>query len=231
MLFRSKEKMQFGKRVSFAGMIISSEGISPDPGKVDALTKFGVPKNITDLRSFIGLANQLGMFVPDLAHVLEPLRELTSPKKAFVWIDVHQKAFEDTIRILTDENGHVLKPFNPALETILTTDASKSGLGFVLQQSDKAKRYMVCCGSRSLTPAERNYAPLELQALVFSLQCPDVVSTWLEENSRWSLIINHLCLFSTRRIWRQWKVHGCNESWQSVLDTPSRCCGSQARTM
>ena len=120
---------------------------------------------ITDLRSFLGLANQLGMFVPDLAHVLGPLRDLTSPRRAFVWIDEHQKAFQETIQLLTDPDGHVLRPFNPRLPVELRTDASKRGLGFSLMQTDGSRYYLVCCGSRFLSPAEKNYCPLELEAL------------------------------------------------------------------
>ena len=54
----SKEKYQFGGEVKFAGYIINSEGTKPDPEKVAAIKDFPEPTNLTDLRSFMGLANQ-----------------------------------------------------------------------------------------------------------------------------------------------------------------------------
>ena len=52
------------------------EGYWPDNEKYAAIAQFPEPKNLRDLRGFIGLANQLGMFIPDLAHMTSPLRPL-----------------------------------------------------------------------------------------------------------------------------------------------------------
>ena len=53
----SKEKYQFGEEVKFEGYIINSEGTKPDPEHVAAIGEFSEPKNLTDPRSFMGLAN------------------------------------------------------------------------------------------------------------------------------------------------------------------------------
>jgi len=54
--------------VKFAGHLISSAGIRPDPEKIESISAFPVPKCVSDLRSFLGMANQLGAFLPDLAQ-------------------------------------------------------------------------------------------------------------------------------------------------------------------
>ncbi|XP_059092346.1 uncharacterized protein LOC131887678 [Tigriopus californicus] len=89
----SKAKAQVGSSVKFAGYIISRDGVSPDPSKVATISKFPAPTNLTDLRSFLGLANQLGHFVPDLAHASQPLRNLLKKEMSFQWLSEHEEAF------------------------------------------------------------------------------------------------------------------------------------------
>ena len=168
----SRKKLQIGTSVKFAGYVISHSGIKPDPTKIAALKNFPVPTNVTDLRSFLGLANQLGFFLPDLAHTVAPMRELLQKKSAFLWTETHQKAFEQTISILTSDL--VVKPYDPALSTILLTDASRlKGLGYGLCQEQKdGTLSLVQCSSRTLTACERNYAVSELEtlAIVYAIE-------------------------------------------------------------
>ena len=72
----SKKKLELGNRIQFAGHIISDEGIQPDEDKYKAIKDFPRPKNLKDTRAFLGSANQLGAFIPDLAHMTSPLRPL-----------------------------------------------------------------------------------------------------------------------------------------------------------
>ena len=57
---------------------IDKHGIYPDPAKVLAIKKMRAPTNITELRHFLGMINQLGKFVPQLSDATKPLRELLS---------------------------------------------------------------------------------------------------------------------------------------------------------
>ena len=76
------EKCEFGKRsVKFLGHIVDQEGIRPDPQKTAAIQEMETPRHITDLRQFMGMANQLGKFSPNLTELSQPLRELLSTKK------------------------------------------------------------------------------------------------------------------------------------------------------
>jgi hypothetical protein len=163
----SRSKAKAGTSVKFAGFIVTSSGISPDPMKTDSISKFPAPKNITDLRSFMGLANQLGHFVPDMAHAAEPLRHLLKKKNEFLWLDDHQNAFQKVKDILTSPDGPVLAHFNPSLPTALLTDASRlKGIGFALLQTyPNGSTRLIQCGSRFLSSAETRYAVCELEAL------------------------------------------------------------------
>ena len=80
----SEEKYQFGKEVKFAGHIISSEGTKPDPKQLAALKNFAAPIDLTNLWSFMGLANQFSDYSPDMKHAMAPLKGLLSKKNAFV---------------------------------------------------------------------------------------------------------------------------------------------------
>lgn len=159
----SKKKLQTGNCVKFAGYIISSEGIKPDPEKAKAIKEFPVPHDVTSLRSFLGLANQLGHFLPDLAQTTICLRQLLKKGVAFTWLEEHQQEFDKVREILTSDL--LIKPFDPTLRTELLTDASRQhGLGYaLLQRVPDGSTNLIQCGSRSLAPAETRYATIELE--------------------------------------------------------------------
>ena len=109
-----------------------------------------------------------------------PLQGLLSKKNAWLWTPEHDKAVQRVKEILTNPNGPVLKHFDPSLPVTLLTDASRTGLGFVILQKDSAgKDRLITCGSRFLSPAEKNYAVVELECLAI---------TWAVLKSRLYLI-------------------------------------------
>jgi len=63
--------------VKFFGFIISGSGLSADPEKVKSIVKFQPPKSATYCKSFLGLVNFVGKFIPDLASVSEPIRPVS----------------------------------------------------------------------------------------------------------------------------------------------------------
>ena len=174
----SKNKLQISDSVNFAGHVISATGIRPSPDKLKAISNFPAPANLTDLRSFLGLANQLGRFHPDIAQCTSILRDLLKGNVAFNWMPEHQRAFEQTCKILS--SPAVVHPFNPQLRTELLTDASRlHGIGYALVQwSSNNEIKLVHCGSRSLTAAEKNYSTIELELLAL---------VWATEKSKFYL--------------------------------------------
>ena len=127
----SLDKLKVGRSIKFAGFVIGSDGIHPDPAKLASLKHFPTPKTVTELKSFLGLANQLGHFLPDLAHSTVHMQELLKKNTAFLWLSVHLDEFT-RVRELLCSSG-VVKPFDMSLPTQLLTDASRLfGLGFAL---------------------------------------------------------------------------------------------------
>ena len=161
----SLKKMEIGESVVFAGYNISSKGIHPIEERIAAIKNFPTPQNTTNLKSFLGLANQLGHFVPDLTHSVNALRGLLKKNIAWQWLPDQEGAFKTTKEILT--GNLVLRPFNPNYDTELVTDASRIGLGFALLQVDTLtkNRHLIQCGSRSLSSPETRYAVCELEGL------------------------------------------------------------------
>ena len=160
----AKKKVKVGKEVDFAGFTVSAEGVRPDPKLVAGIAEMAAPTNTSELRSFLGLAQQLTMFVPDLAHATCPLSALLKKDVAWTWGDEQVKAFELAKKNLT--SPLVVKVFDPSLRTALLTDASRlKGLGYALVQYEGERMHLVQCGSRTLTPTETRYATCELEAL------------------------------------------------------------------
>jgi len=167
----SANKLEIGQTVKFAGHIVTAEGVKPDPARLTAISEFPSPQDLTGLRSFLGLANQLGSYIPELAALSAPLRPLLKKGNAWVWTVEHQAAFEKMKAALC--SPAVVKYFDPTLPSFILTDASRTGLGFALVQRDEdGRNHLIMCGSRSLTPAETRYAPVELECLgvVYALQ-------------------------------------------------------------
>ena len=96
-------KMQlFVKKAQFAGFILSDEGVAVDPSKVEAISKFPRPTNITQLRSFMGMVAQLGDFSSEISAKANPLRPLLRSNTPFEWNNDHENAFEET-----KPHGHI----------------------------------------------------------------------------------------------------------------------------
>ena len=157
--------------VKFAGYKLSKDGKVPMDDKLNAIKDFPTPANITDLRSFMGLVNQLSGFSTEISEKASRLRSLLKPTNAFVWTIEHQNAFEDVKKALI--SPPILAFFDPSLPTALHTDASRLyGVGYALLQLHGQQWKLVQCGSRYLTDAESRYAIVELEmvSVVWSLR-------------------------------------------------------------
>ena len=77
----------------FLGQIIDRDGIRADPEKTSAIRQMEAPKNVSELRRFLGMVNQLGKFSPHIAELSQPLRELLSTKHSWIWGSSQEQAF------------------------------------------------------------------------------------------------------------------------------------------
>jgi len=147
---------------------LQQKGVKPDPDKIEAITRMPPPVDKKGVERLLGFVNYLAKFIPNLSSVTEPVRKLLKKEVEFTWSHEQQKAYDKIKEILTEQPGPVLKFFDVSKPVKVTCDASKSGLGAVLLQSDKPIAY----ASRSMTEAEQRYAQIEkeLLAIVFSLE-------------------------------------------------------------
>ena len=166
----NKDKCQFGKeRIEFLGHVIDANGISADPNKLSALVEMKKPENITELRRFMGMANQLGKFSHRLAEISKPLRVLLSTNNEWSWGADQDHAFCAMKEELA--KPPTLGFYNPEAKTKIVSDASSYGLGAVILQENKEDWKPVAFASRSLTETEQHYATIEKEALGITWAC------------------------------------------------------------
>jgi hypothetical protein len=82
-------------RVPFLGHIISGEGISLDPAKVQAVSEWQRPFSATDIRSFLGMARYYRRFIMNFAKIAMPLTHLTKKGVKFEWTDKGEESFQE----------------------------------------------------------------------------------------------------------------------------------------
>lgn len=111
--------------------MISAEGLSVDPAKIQAILQWPIPKNVKEVRSFLGLAGYYRRFIRQYAAIVGPLTDLLR-KKPFKWSEQAQQAFYTLKQALGSTPVLSLPDFSQ--EFHVETDASGSGIGVVLSQ-------------------------------------------------------------------------------------------------
>lgn len=160
---RAEKCRFFEKRILYLGHEISAEGIRPNPDKIRAITNAPKPKDLQQLKSYLGLLNYYGRFIPNLSSELSSLYKLTRREETFLWSNECDESFERSKKLLL-ENG-LLAHYDPTKEIILHCDASPYGLGAILSHKIDGKERPVLFVSCSLTQAQKNYAHLHREAL------------------------------------------------------------------
>ncbi|KAJ9526254.1 hypothetical protein QJQ45_009726 [Haematococcus lacustris] len=156
--------------MDFLGHIISAAGIHPDPAKISAMVQWPVPRNLNDLRSFLGSANYYRRLIHHHAHLILPLTNLLKAETPWSWGPEQQEAFERVKAALA--SNPVVRPPDFSRPFTVKTDASLYAIGAVLsQRDDNGAEYVVAYESRKLQPAEINYPThdRELLAVVHAL--------------------------------------------------------------
>ena len=171
------EKFKFAEdHIEFAGFDITLQGYKPPSKILQAIEEFPTPKNITGIRSWFGLVNQVAYAFAQ-APVMAPFRELLERSKPFYWDDSLDTIFRESKTKIVESIQSGIKTFEVNRPTCLATDWSKSGLGFTLSQKhchcpnnedplcgpDHWK--VVYAGSRFTRDSESRYAPIEGEAL------------------------------------------------------------------
>ncbi|KAK3747889.1 hypothetical protein QZH41_001353 [Actinostola sp. cb2023] len=126
-----KEKCSFMQpEVTYCGYVINGQGIKPVLDKVKAIKGIPEPKDVSQLRAFLGMLNYYHKFLPDIATVVEPLHALLRQGVQWEWKKEQRAAFQLAKELL--QSAQLLVHFDPEKELILASDASNYGVGAVL---------------------------------------------------------------------------------------------------
>jgi RNase H-like domain found in reverse transcriptase/Reverse transcriptase (RNA-dependent DNA polymerase) len=181
-LYLKLSKCRFHAReINYLGYLVSSEGISVEPARVETIISWPEPQNIRDIQSFLGFANFYRRFIRNFAKITVPLTDLLkkanrearrkaantdeflppSAKQAFRKL---QQAFAETV---------LMYHFDPTLPTRLETDSSGFAICGILTQLNSFGNWVpVAFYSRKMSSHERNYGihDQELLAIVESFR-------------------------------------------------------------
>ena len=151
------------QEVEYLGHKISAKGLEPTQEKVQAIIDAPAPRNVSQLKSFLGMLNYYGKFLPNLSTCLAPLYSLLQKRSHWSWGPKQHKAFEEAKNLLTSSS--MLTHYDPSKPLILACDASPYGIGAVLSHKVEDDELPIAFASRSLAPAEKNYSQIDKEAL------------------------------------------------------------------
>eukprot|EP00253_Pinus_taeda_P003382 PITA_03382 len=156
----------FQTKVHYLGHDVSNEGIAVDPEKIRAIIEWEAPRNVDEVRLFMGLAGYYRRLIRNFSHIAYPNISLQRKGKNFEWTKECATNFEQLKRLLT--NALVLKIASLDKEFVLCTDACKRGFGGVLMKEGQ----VVCYESRKLNEHKQNYVThdTELEAIIHALK-------------------------------------------------------------
>ncbi|KAK8787039.1 hypothetical protein V5799_023187 [Amblyomma americanum] len=158
-------------RVEYLGFVIGEGGVRPGSDKVRAIDEFSVPKDLHEVKRFLGLTSFFRRFVPRYAALSEPLSRLTRKREAFHWDQDQEDAFQALKSALTSHP--VLQVYSTKARTEAHIDACANGLaGILLQADENDVLHPVYYVSKKTSPAERFYhsSKLELLAIVWTVE-------------------------------------------------------------
>ena len=127
------------KEVSFLGHIISNGGVAVDPKKVRDVLSWKPPKDVSEIRSFLGMAGYYRRFIEGFSKLAKPMTALLEKNAKFVWTKQCQDSFEELKKRLTSAPVLILPDLTKSFS--IYCDASRQGLGGVLMQEGRVVAY------------------------------------------------------------------------------------------
>ena len=152
------------KQVVYLGLRVDGDGLHPVQEKIDAIKNAPPPKDVSELRSFLGMVQYYSRFLPELATTLAPLHQLLKKDVQWRWTGVEQRAYEKCKAGLSSDA--LLIHYDAKRDLRLACDASSYGLGAVISHvMDDGQKRPITFASRTLSASEKNYAQVEKEAL------------------------------------------------------------------
>jgi hypothetical protein len=170
-LYAKKSKcLFFQKKIKFLGHVISPDGISVDEDKIAAIQKWPIPKNVSELRSFLGLAGYYRKFVRNFSKVALPLTLLLRTENKFEMKNEQLQSFRALKHLLSHTPVLTIPDVNQPF--VVSTDASKFAIGAVISQDRGNGLQPVAYMSQKLSPSATNWKvhTQELFAVVQALK-------------------------------------------------------------
>ena len=152
----------FKEEVQYLGHIILIEGVKPNPKKIEAIKKAPCPKDVNQLRSYLGILNYYAHFIPNLSSKLNPLYKLLQKNIQFEWNDECNKIFEESKNYLM--GNKVLELYDLTKPVIIYADASPYGYGAILAHVIEGVEKPVLFASCTLNDHERGYSQIHREA-------------------------------------------------------------------
>lgn len=153
-------------RMVFLGHVVTSDGISVDPTKVEAVINWPRPAMVIEVRSFLSLAGYYRRFMEQFSSIAASLTQLLKKNTKFKWTEKCERSFQELKQKLTIVPILTILSGSGGFE--IYSNASHKGLGCILMQHGKVVAYV----SKQLRPYELHYPThdLELAAIIFTLK-------------------------------------------------------------
>jgi hypothetical protein len=196
----------FQKQIHYLGHVLSEEGVAVDPNKIRSIMEWPTPKDVSDIRSFMGLAGYYRRFIKEFSKIGCPITALQRKGTKFPWTQQCEERFQTLKYLLT--HAPMLKIADLEVDFLVCTDACKEGLGGVLMQEGK----VICYESQKLNEHEVNYVThdLELVSIVHALKM------WRHYllGRKFALMTNHSGL---QYLFDQPKLNARQARWMALL--------------
>lgn len=151
------------KEIIYLGHKITTEGVLPDPSKVECVKNYPRPETAKQLKSYVGFVSYYRKFIPNFGKIARPLHDLLLKDVPFEWGAKQELAFCELREKLISEP--LLQYPDYEKEFLLTTDASGTAIGAVLSQGEIGKDLPIAYASRTLNKAEKRYSVSEAEML------------------------------------------------------------------
>jgi hypothetical protein len=156
-LYTNFDKCDFyQEKIQYLGHVISAEGLYIDPEKTKSIMEWLVPKDVADIKSFMGIIGYYRQFIEGFSKIAYPITSLQKKGTRFNWSEKCQDSFNKLKELLT--TTPILKVADPDKDFTICVDASKEGIGGVLTQEG----HIICFESQKLKEHECNYITHDL---------------------------------------------------------------------
>ena len=206
----------FREEIEYLGHVVSGKGISTNPKKIEAVTKWPTPKTVYDVRSFLGFVGYYRRFIKNFSKISKPIREvitgLENQSTYIDWSDAANTAFEQ-LKTMCVSTPNLAYP-NYQLPFSLHTDSSTDGLGAVLYQKQDGKQRVIAYASRSVSKAESNYPAHKLEFLALKWAVCEKFHEYLYGSKPFEVFTDNIPL---TYVLTSAKLDACGQRWVAKL--------------